>query len=82
MVVFNPSRVDKVVGFVSVGFTYGYSRGGPLRGHNHPTFYTPNFCVAHPSGRLPRSESLRLEDFNGPETRRFFHNRIRRGKLM
>jgi hypothetical protein len=48
MVMFNPSRVDKVGGFVSVGFTYGYSRGGPLRGHNHSTFYTPNFCVAHP----------------------------------
>ena len=46
---FNPSGVDKVVGFVSVGFTYGYSRGGPLRGHNHSTFYTPNFCVAQPA---------------------------------
>jgi hypothetical protein len=51
MVMFNPSGVDEVVGFVSVGFTYGYSRGGPLRGHNHLTFYTPNFCVAHPAQR-------------------------------
>jgi len=29
------------------------------------------------SGRLPGSESLRLEDFNGLETRRIFHNPVR-----
>jgi hypothetical protein len=48
MVMFNPCGVDKVVGLVSVGFTYGYSRGGPLRGHIHLTFYPPTFCVTHP----------------------------------
>jgi hypothetical protein len=46
MVMFNPSGVDKVVGLVSVSFTYGYSWCGPLRGHIHLTFYPPNFCVA------------------------------------
>jgi hypothetical protein len=49
MVMFNPSGVDKVGGLVSVGFTYGYSWGGPLRGHIDLTFYPLNFCVAHPS---------------------------------
>jgi hypothetical protein len=61
MVVFNPFGVGEVLGFVSVCFTYGYSRGGPLRGHNHLTFYTPNFCVAHPaatSGLCARSRVL------------------------
>jgi len=65
MVMFNPSGVDKDMGFVSVGFTYGYSRGGPLRGHNHSTFYTPNFCVAHPSPR----PSPRFFGTVGPEGR-------------
>ena len=49
MLMFNPSGVDKVVGFVPVGFIprlRDYSRGGPLWGHNHSTFYTPNSCAA------------------------------------
>jgi hypothetical protein len=66
MVVFNPFGVDKVVGFASVGFTYGYSRGGPLRGHNRLVFYTPNFCVPHP---LPSAQYLGVSFFRAQRGR-------------
>jgi hypothetical protein len=46
----NPCGVGGDVPLVSVGFTYGYSRTGPLRGHSHLTFCAPNFYVAHPAG--------------------------------
>jgi hypothetical protein len=50
MATVNPCGVDGDVPLVSVGFTYGYSRTGPLRGHSHLTFCAPNFYVAHPAG--------------------------------
>jgi hypothetical protein len=46
----NPCGVDGDVPLVSVGFTYGYSRTGPLRGHSHLTSGAPNFYVAHALG--------------------------------
>jgi hypothetical protein len=49
MATVNPGGVDGNVPLVSVGFTYGYSRTGPLRGHSHLTFCAPNLYVAHPS---------------------------------
>jgi hypothetical protein len=52
MVTFNPSGVDGVVWLVSVGFIprlRDYSRGGPLRGHIHLTFYPLDLCVVQPT---------------------------------
>lgn len=45
----NPFRVDCGSSpSPSVGFTCGYSWGGPSRGHIDLTFRAPNFCVANP----------------------------------
>ena len=64
----NPFRVDR--GFaspLSVGFTYGYSRGGPLRGHIHLAFRGPNLYVAHPPMNFRLPFECELWDYLGSQ---------------
>jgi len=54
MTTVNPSGVDVFCPLFSVGFTYGYLRPGPSRGHIHLPYPAPNFYVAHRERRWCR----------------------------